>query len=437
MVWTSEHFKHYYLKKLLQNLLLSFALLGCVALQAFAQAPATTMQGYDRAPEPRWARHFGGPEDDGAYAVLALEDGGFVLAGDCISQSGTRQMCLLKLGLYGDLIFQKSYPGAGVSSARSLRTTNDGGFVLGGSTRGPGGSGTDLYVVKTDYEGDVEWSRISEDRGGDFTEDILHARGGGFISAGRNALDQKGGYNLVKMNKPGVVVWTRNFPGEQANAIIEISDGKIAALGVTKDIPAYARPAKPAEDLHFPWVGSPKREPKELCKEEAAWLFTEVDWKGVVLSERVYWKSKYDIGNALLQTPDGGYLLVGSAGGCLADPRGYDCWIVRTNSSGDTLWTRTFGGNYEDHAYSVIAESDGGFLIAGSTRSWGAGESDALLFKIDGKGSLLWSTAYGGPGSEICYDVQTALDGYVLSGTTTSYGNGDTDMYLIKVGKPK
>ncbi len=410
------------------------ALLCVAAVSAFAQAPASAMFGYDRAPSPLWARHFGGPEDDGAYAVLALDDGGFAIAGDCIAENGNRQMCLMRLGRYGDLIFEKHYVGSGVSSARAMRTTNDGGFVLSGSTRGPGGFGTDLYVVKTDYEGDVEWSRISQDRGGDFSEDILHARGGGFVSAGRNALDLKGSYNLVKLNKPGTVVWTRNFNGEQANAIIELSNGRIASIGYTLDIPPSARPKASADDSAFPWVKSKKKD-KLPCQSEAAFLFTEVDWKGAVLRERVYWNSKYDVGNAITATPDGGFTMVGSTGGCPENPSGYDCWIVRTDSLGDTLWTKSFGGVQEDQAYSILAEDDGGFVIAGSTRSWGQAETDMLLFKIDGRGTVLWSTAIGGPGNDICYEVQRTPGGYILSGTTTSYGNGDTDMYLVKVDR--
>ena len=112
--------------------------------------------------------------------------------------------------------------------------------------------------------------------------------------------------------------------------------------------------------------------------------------------------------------------------------RGYDCWIVRTDSLGDTLWTKSFGGPGDDQAFSVLAEY-GGYVISGSTRSWGAGARDALLFKIDEQGTLLWSTAIGGPGDEICYEVQAAEYGYILSGTTTSYGEGDSDMYLVKV----
>ncbi|MBK6911896.1 MAG: hypothetical protein IPH10_13380 [bacterium] len=410
-------------------LTLCMTMLSCAA-SLFAQFPVSMMPGNERAPEPAWARHFGGPEDDGAYAVIALEDG-FAVAGDCIDEQGNRQMCLKRLGRHGDLLFDRLYPGAGISAARTVRATNDGGFVLAGSTRGAGGFGTDLYVVKTDDEGDIEWSRISQDRGGDFSEDILHARGGGFVSAGRNALDLQGGYHLVKMNKPGTVVWTRNFTGEQANAIIEISNGHIAALGLTRTIPAAARPLLPEENPPFPWVEDKKKTVRP-CEEEAGWLFTEVDWKGAVVREHVYFQSGFCEGNALAQTGDGGYLLVGSAGGCPQDVRGYDCWIVRTDSLGDTLWTKSFGGPGDDQAFSVLAEY-GGYVIAGSTRSWGAGARDALLFKIDEQGTLLWSTAIGGPGDEICYEVQAAEYGYILSGTTTSYGEGDSDMYLVKV----
>jgi len=414
---------------------LCVTLLSCTA-SLLAQLPVASMPFNDRAPEPAWARHFGGPDDEGAYAVLALEDG-YAIAGDCIDENGNRQMCLRRLGRYGDLLFEKHYAGSGISSARTMRATNDGGFVLAGSTRGSGGGhGTDLYIVKTDRDGDVEWSRVSQDRGGDFSEDILHARGGGFVSAGRNAVDSHGGYNVVKMNKPGTIVWTRNFPGEQANAIIELGNGHVAALGVTLTIPDAARPVLPEEQPVYPWEDPAKKKPTRVCEEEAAWLFTEVDWKGAVVRERAYFQKAYCVGHGLSQSDDGGYLMVGSINGCPQDLRGYDCWIVRTDSLGDTLWTRTFGGPGEDQAYSVVAEDDGGYVIAGATRSWGAGAQDVLLFKISKDGSMVWSTAIGGPGDDICYDVQLAEWGYVLSGTTTSYGEGDSDMYLVKVEPP-
>ncbi len=423
------------MKTLFSRILVLITLHVVGAAFVYAQAPATSMLGYDRAPIPVWARHFGGEEDDGAYAVLALEDGGYVLGGDCIAPSGDRQMCLMKLGRHGEMIFEKHYPGSGVSAARALRTTNDGGYIIAGSTRGPGGNGTDLYVVKTDYEGDIEWSRISQDRGGDFSEDILHARGGGFVSAGRNALDLDGAYNIVKMNKPGTVVWTRNFPGEQANAIIEINNGKIAALGYTENVPASARPQSMSKEQSLPWVEI-KEKTAGLCKQDAGFLLTEVDWKGSVLTQHVYWRSSYDVGNALVSTEEDGFVMVGSANGCPDEPIGYDVWIVCADSSGDTLWTKVFGGVQEDRAYSILAEDDGGYVIAGSTRSWGQGESDMLLLKIDGRGGLLWSTAIGGPGEDICYEVQHTDGGYILSGTTTSYGSGDSDMYLVKVERP-
>ncbi|MCC6475609.1 hypothetical protein IT157_01025 [bacterium] len=425
------------MKKITLYLVLIAAAMSLWTGTLFAQAPRNTMPGFERAPEPIWSRHFGSAEDDGAYAVLALDDGGFAVAGDCIDLSSEqRQMCLMRLGKHGDLIFTKQYAGSGFSSARSLQTTNDGGFVLAGSTRGPGGTGTDLYVVKTDHEGDVEWYRISQDRGADFSQDVVHARGGGFVSAGGNALDLTGSYNLVKMNKPGTVVWTRNFPGEQANAIIEISNGRLIAVGYTKEIPDEIRPINVLREQQMPWEVDPAKKDTGLCREESAWLMTEVDWKGVERHKWTYWHSGYDVAHAVTLTEDGGYVLAGSVHGCRNRPEGYDCWVVRADSTGDTLWTAQFGGAYEDQAYSILADADGGFIVSGITRSWGQGGADVLLYKLDGRGVVLWSTTVGGPGDEIGYDVQFALEGLCVSGTTTSYGSGDTDMYLVKLEAP-
>jgi len=135
---------------------------------------------------------------------------------------------------------------------------------------------------------------------------------------------------------------------------------------------------------------------------------------------------------AVQQTADGGYVLAGStssygAGGC-------DAWLIKTDASGNKLWDKTFGGVYDDEAYSVQQTADGGYVVAGYTLSYGAVHStDAWLIKTDASGNKLWHKTFGGALMDGAYAVQQTADGgYVVAGWTSSYGAGGRDAWLIK-----
>jgi hypothetical protein len=99
----------------------------------------------------------------------------------------------------------------------------------------------------------------------------------------------------------------------------------------------------------------------------------------------------------------------------------------------DTLWTKTYGGAEYDRGYSVQQTIDGGYIIAGVTASFGAGEGDVWLLKTDSLGDTLWTKIYGGTADDIAYSVQQTLDqGYIIAGETNSFGAGGYDVYLIK-----
>ncbi|MCD6493021.1 MAG: hypothetical protein J7K36_04360 [Archaeoglobaceae archaeon] len=99
-------------------------------------------------------------------------------------------------------------------------------------------------------------------------------------------------------------------------------------------------------------------------------------------------------------------------------------------------WQKTFGGSSWDEAYSVQQTSDGGYIIAGSTLSYGSGEWDVYLIKTDSDGNLEWQKTFGGPSCDIAYSVQQTNDGgYIIAGKTYSYGSIYSDVYLIKTDK--
>jgi hypothetical protein len=159
----------------------------------------------------------------------------------------------------------------------------------------------------------------------------------------------------------------------------------------------------------------------------------KTDSLGDTLWTRAYGGASYDEGWAG-QTAEGGYIICGSTMSYGAG--GTDIWLIKTNASGDTLWTRTYGGASDDYGYSAQQVWDGshaGYVIAGYTESFGAGGNDVYLVRTDLAGDTLWTRTYGGASDDYGYDVQQTSDyGYIVTGYTTSFGTGSNDVYLIK-----
>jgi hypothetical protein len=136
-------------------------------------------------------------------------------------------------------------------------------------------------------------------------------------------------------------------------------------------------------------------------------------------------------GNSVVQLPDSGYAIAGYTNSFGAG--GYDMYLIRTNKTGDTLWTKTYGGNDWDFSYSIKQTSDGGFILAGTTASFGAGNDDIYLVKTDANGDTLWTKTYGGAGDDDGRSVWQNTDGgYFINGFTSSLGNGEDDIFYIR-----
>jgi hypothetical protein len=140
-----------------------------------------------------------------------------------------------------------------------------------------------------------------------------------------------------------------------------------------------------------------------------------------------------DFGYSVQPTFDGGYVIAGATSSFGA--AGKDVFLVKTNAAGGTVWTRRYGGPGDDVANSVRQTSDGGYIIAGFTGSdWDSTYYyDACLIRTDAVGDTIWTQNYGGKYWDGGYSVrQTADGGYVLAGTAKSFGAGDNDVYLVK-----
>ncbi|MFH1891575.1 MAG: dockerin type I repeat-containing protein [Candidatus Zixiibacteriota bacterium] len=149
------------------------------------------------------------------------------------------------------------------------------------------------------------------------------------------------------------------------------------------------------------------------------------------------WTRKYGGSNSegshcIREAVDGGYIIAATTDSYGAGET--DCYLIRIDEAGDTLWTRTYGGAERDRAFSVCTTSDGGFLFAGDTYSYGAGNRDVYLIRTDSMGDTLWTRTYGGSGGELAWDLQKTADNcYIVYGVTGSYGAGEYDLWLLKI----
>jgi hypothetical protein len=135
-------------------------------------------------------------------------------------------------------------------------------------------------------------------------------------------------------------------------------------------------------------------------------------------------------GKDVLLTSDAGYLLAGYAHSLGAGE--FDAWLIKTDDEGNKEWERTFGGEGWDQAEAVVPTADGGYALAGMSRYRGDWKQ-AWLVKTDAAGSLEWEKRFGGIGDEWAYGLQqTADEGYVLAGTTTSYGGQQAYLVYFK-----
>lgn len=139
-----------------------------------------------------------------------------------------------------------------------------------------------------------------------------------------------------------------------------------------------------------------------------------------------------DIGHSVEQTTDGGFIITGYTRS-YGTMSGRNVWLIKTDESGNMEWENTFGGNSDDEGHSVKQTSDGGYIVAGLTESYGAGLKDFYLIKTDSVGTLQWERTFGGANDDEAYSVlQTNDGGFIAAGVTSSFSNGGRDVFLVK-----
>jgi len=162
-------------------------------------------------------------------------------------------------------------------------------------------------------------------------------------------------------------------------------------------------------------------------------LLTKTDGNGIELWTKTFGGTNSDGAHSVQQTTDGGFIITGATESFGLGNGTGDVYLIKTDENGIELWTKTFGGTNAEEGNSVQQTTDGGYIIAGHTNSFGNGQRDVYLIKTDENGDSLWTRTCGGIEEDEGHSIQQTTDGgYIITGITESFGNGIYDVYLIK-----
>ena len=362
-----------------------------------------------QAPDTLWTKTFGGDNYDWTISVQQTLDLGYIIAGYTLStESGVGNTWIIKTDTNGKVIWTNTFGGSNISDARFAHQTSDGGYIIIGSIPSSR-ENTDIWLIKTDEFGDSVWTKTFGGEKSDYGFFVQQTSDGGYILTGGTESYGKDSWDLwiIKTDIAGDTIWTKTFGGIRSDVgetVVQTTDGGYLITGSTESF------------------GSGNND---------AWII-KTDSLGNLLWERTYGGSDDDLGISGRQTSDGGYIITGCTKSYGAGSN--DVWLIKTNSEGDTIWTKTFGGNADDLGHSVEQTSEDGYIITGYTLSYGEGSNDVWLIKTNTVGDILWTKTFGGRKDDKGYFVQQISDGgYIITGSTESYGVGLMDAWLIRV----
>jgi len=356
-----------------------------------------------------WNKTYGGASPDLAYSVQQTNDNGYAIAGYTSSfGAGSTDFWLVKTDPYGNSEWNKTYGGKLQDEAYAVQQTNDNGYILAGSTNSFGAGFSDFWLVKTNSNGEAIWNKTYGGPRWDAANSVIETNDRGYIAAGgTNSFGS--GYQdfwLVKTDQNGLMQWNNTYGGpydDCAYAVQQTDDLGYIVCGYTGSFGAGF------EDF---------------------WLI-KTDSDGNMIWNKTYGGGNSEYAYIAEQTNDDGYIIAGSTYSSTTE---FDIFLVKADSSGNMQWSKTYGGLLDEEAYAVQQTNDTGYIITGFSDSL-SDNRDIWLIKTDSSGNIEWSRSYGGEGKDEAYAVQQTNDGgYIIGGTTYSFGVGwDPNFCLIRL----
>lgn len=368
----------------------------------------------------------------------------------------------------GEVDYVKTYGGSGIDGAVSIVQANDGNYIVLGNTNSTDGDligrldqGIDYWLLKLDVNGEKIWSKTYGGTGNDTATNITKTSDGGYVISGYSRstdgdITTNAGFHdfwLLKINNSGDIQWEKShgFLGsDQAFNIFETAEGNFLATGffdVSACKDSNGDPILcPGNDLQN---NNDSKKPQHGVGEYWAIL---MDSNGTKIWRKYFGGNLNDRSYDAVQTNDGGFLLAGqseSENGIfdIHDDKGsYDFWLVRLDSNGTKLWTKSFGGAEIDQGYAITKTPDGNYIMVGDSRSEDQdvtsphGGGDAWAIKFDDNGNKIWEKSYGGTAFDSARSIKPMTNGgYLISGFTRSTdgdiatNNGQNEIWVFMI----
>ena len=391
----------------------------------------------DTNPSIQWQRSMGGTSVERANAIKPTSDGGYITVGytwsnngDVSGNHGSTDFWVVKLAANGVIQWQKCLGGSNNEVAYSVCQTFDGGYMVAGNTLSNNGDVTgyhssyDCWITKLSPAGALQWQKCLGGTLQDYAQCIIQTSDSGYALAGySNSVDadvsgNHGGMDfwVVRLNASGDTLWTKSLGGpgnDYGNSIVQSTNGSFIVAG-------YATSGGGQVSGYRGGAGD-------------FWV-VKLSSTGSVVWKNCYGGSLQDNACSVKQTRDGGYILAGNSNSINYDVSGthgfQDFWVIKLSSSGTINWQIALGGSSNDYACDIIQTNDGGFLAGGYTASnnmnvsGNHGGYDYWAAKLTENGVFSWQKCFGGTGNDYAYSCGQGSDGsYVLAGYTLSNDN--------------
>lgn len=425
----------------------------------------------DKLGDSLWSEAYGGIETDVSEGIIQTTEREYVVVGWSFSFSdGGPDLWLLKIGrdeAPPDSLWSYAYGGANNDIYNAIDYIDGDGFIVVGENKSQGDVDGEAWISKLDTNGQISWEVFLGDTNENLFEDVLLiTNNDSIVCAGATKTTVYNGY-LAKVTTSGDSVWTQSYGGADDDYFYSVDEdvnGNFIICGYTEtygysarkdgwlylvdnsgdSIWAYSyglgslyqdcrfREVIVTSDTNYACIGSQWfYTGPPAGKYSDFWLF-KTDAGADTIFDSTYSLNQYDYGSAVSELSNGGFILAGNTVTASGDE---DVMVVRVADDGTRLWTRTYGGALNDGAYHVQEDGNGDYIISGYTSSYGAGNTDFWLLKVDAMGDSVWSIRFGGVDNESCYDFSILNDStYVLVGETSSFGAGNSNGWILKAG---